>query len=304
MYNQIVDFTPERKKPQDYQVEQQRAPSPPRPYYEKFFLPNISPEFLNKATNIARSRNRSRSFHSSTSISEYESTRTEDFESTADFESAVSILDCEELDDNSVEKNIYTKDPLGVSSPILEESEYREMVSKASRRKKKSKTVRVVTVEEPEHQQTAGDSVSSEDTPTASAPSDDSPHFDLAEHVYEHAKSVWSMGKDVSIFNIHILKPFLSVTEDVATKVLSATTGAKSLASVDETIKPHLKGIDNDIIDPAVVRLLNFMTPLVGKSEDTIKNLINMIKSPLIKFKAENMSPETKTTGESTLQEG
>jgi len=257
-----VSHTPDNK-PQD-----KRPPSPPTPY-EKFFLPiGDQLQFLQAASHISSRQGLSRNF-SLTS----ESIRTDEFASAA--EEFESVVDSEvDLDDISIEKTLYSNDILGLSSPILEYEEFTEMA------KSKKKTVTIVdgTVASPKPETTA-DSRS----PAAAAAADESRHFDVVDHVYEGAKSIWAIGKDVSMFNIAILKPFMGIAEDVATKVLSVATGADSLDSVDKNIKPRLKDLDYGLIDPAIVKLWKILEPFVGKGDEMFKGMVNMVQRPAIK---------------------
>lgn len=244
-----------------------RSTSPPSPY-EKFFLPIEDHSLLVQAASYIKNK---------ASVSQTsESIRTDDFLSaTEDFETAAS---CEsDLEDISIDRALYKNDILGLSSPILEHEEYHGMTSKS--KKKKTVTVNDTSV--------AFTSPETE-TPHLEADmktfaSEESQHFDVVDHVYEGAKSIWATGKGVSVFNIAFLKPFMGVAEGFATKVLSVATGADSLDSVDKNIKPHLKDFDHGHIDPAIVKLWKLLEPIVGKGDEIVKSMMNMVQKPFIK---------------------
>ena len=267
-----VSHTPD-KRPQDLSPPPSKSkdnapPSPPTPY-EKFFLPiGDQLQFLQAASHISSRHSRTRNV-SLTS----ESIRTDEFASAAeDFE---SVIDSFDLDDISIEKSLYSNDILGLSSPIQEHEEFTQMGSKYN----KKKAVNIVG--------DATDTSTSYASITVDSPiptADESQHFDVVDHVYEGAKSIWAKGKDVSVFNVAFLKPFLGVAENVATKVLSVATGTDSLDSVDKNIKPRLKDLDYGLVDPALVKLWKILEPIVGKGDQMFKGMVNMgVHKPTIK---------------------
>jgi hypothetical protein len=318
-----VSHTPDDKRPQDASKNSNRSSSssnkgipqsspcsPPTPY-EKFFLPfEDQSEFFLAATHLSTTNNNKGNnsssssnpfpFFSTTAVRSSqeshasESIRTEEFASIVeDFESVYSETDFDEI---SIERNIYKDDILGLIT--LEE----QMASKS---KKKVKTVVYDASSGP-----APEGTDSSTTPGAAGPKEtvdaqepdvspsptvldaasvkeSSPHYDVVDHVYEGAKSAWAMGKDVSIFHIAVFKPFLGVAEGVATKILSVAAGVDSLDTVDKSIKPHLKGIDHDLVDPAIQKLWSIIGPIIGKGDEVVKGMVNMVKHPLIKNKSE-----------------
>lgn len=272
-----VSHTPD-KRPQDLSSPPSKSknnapPSPPTPY-EKFFLPiGDQLQFLQAATHISSRHSRSRNFSQAS-----ESIRTDEFASAAEEFDSVIGSELEDLDDISIEKTLYSNDILGLSSPIQEYEEFPEMV-KANKKK-------IVTIGDATDATDTTDAPTSYASVTADPPtpaSDESQHFDVVDHVYEGAKSIWAKGKDVSVFNVAFLKPFLGVAENVATKVLSVATGTDSLDSVDKNIKPRLKDFDYGLVDPALVKLWKFLEPIVGKGDQMFKGLVNMVHKPAIK---------------------
>ncbi len=305
-------------------IPQSSPCSPPTPY-EKFFLPfEDQSEFFLAATHLAttsNNHNNNNNNNSSSSNQQYnlfpffrtvkssqeshasESIRTEEFASVAeDFESVYSETDFDEI---SIERNIYKDDILGL---VTSSSSTREEIM-ASKSKKKVKAVvydassvpapeggdgsstppAVDAAQEDPSSFTSPSSVMDANldasTPSSTGKDSTGSHYDVVDHVYEGAKSAWAMGKDVSIFNIAVLKPFLGVAEGVATKILSVAAGVDSLDTVDKNIKPHLKGIDHDLVDPAIVKLWSIIGPIIGKGDEIVKGMVNMVKHPLIKNK-------------------
>lgn len=160
-----------------------------------------------------------------------------------------------------------------------------------SRRSKKSKTAKPksVTVTTPPESTTTS-TMSTEPatkpdpvpTPTP-PPTEDPAHFDVLDHVYEGAKSAWAFGKGVVVF-----APFMGLAETVAVKAVSIVTGLDSLEAVDQSILPHLKGIDKDFVDPAILKIWSLISPVVGKSEDIAKTMVAMVhKKPKIESSSE-----------------
>lgn len=318
-----VSHTPDDKRPQDASktsnhsrsssnnkgIPQSSPCSPPTPY-EKFFLPFEDQfEFFLAATHLATTNNKGNNssssssnpfpFFSTTAVRSSqeshasESIRTEEFASIVeDFESVYSETDFDEI---SIERNIYKDDILGLIT--LEE----QMASK-SKKKVKAVVYDASSGAAPEGTGSStpsaagpNETVDAQEPDVSSSPTvldaatvkESSPHYDVVDHVYEGAKSAWAMGKDVSIFHIAVLKPFLGVAEGVATKILSVAAGVDSLDTVDKSIKPHLKGIDHDLVDPAIQKLWSIIGPVIGKGDEVVKGMLNMVKHPLIKNKSE-----------------
>lgn len=111
-------------------------------------------------------------------------------------------------------------------------------------------------------------------------------HFDPASHVYDGAKGVWGWGKGVPV-----VSTFLGITEAVAGKVVGMA--GTSLPDIDGHIKPHLAGLDEKFLNPAVDAIVGVILNAVDKTGDIVKPVVFAILKPigLIKDKAEN--PET-----------
>ncbi len=272
-----VSHTPDRKPPQT-----QNRPSPPSAF-EKFFFPVIEDQqaFTQTARQVSESNSRSQRTLEASSV------HTQDFETAAE-----EISEHEYFDDISIDRDIYQDDILGLVSPIssiLEEIQEPEHSPMGSRRSKKSKVAKSATVSVTKKTM---EPTKPDPTPT---PTEESAHFDVLDHVYEHAKGAWAFGKGVVVF-----KPFMGLAEAVAEKAVSIV-GLESLENVDKNIIPHLKGIDKEFIDPAILKIWSLLEPVVGKSEDVAKSMIAMvhkqpkIESDKVKECKEVTSPEIST---------
>lgn len=258
-----VSHTPDRNQAQDPHLP---PPSPPSAF-EKFFLPlgDKQDSFAQAANHLTLSKSLR---------SEVSSVNTQDFATAAEELSQATDTD---LDDISIERNFYQDDILGISNNNPEDSS-----NPMARRKKKTKIVTMSKIP-------AETILPNQIDPTqTSCTTDDSRHFDVVEHVYEGVKSAWAFGKGVVVF-----KPFMGVAENVAVKVLSVATGVNSLEDVDKNVKPHLKGIDKDFIDPAILKIWSLIEPIVGKSEDVARSMIALVhKQSMIEEK--NKAKESK----------
>jgi len=264
------------------ELDNNSQPSPPNPF-EKFFLPFETTEgnntFAKAARRIFKSNKTatSRKILVSPSIAS-ESIFTEDFDSAVDDFSETSDLDDISLEDPS--QSNFFNDILGRQT-ILEgtsEEEYQNMAKKFSNKKNTVTNAAASTpaVSAPVSSTTNKlkfDIVAS--TPTT----EDKPKFDVIENVYEGAKTVWAFGKGIIVF-----KPFMGVAEGAATKVLSMTAGVSSLGDADKHIKSTLAGVDQDFIDPAILKLWSVLEPIVGKGDEILKALLATLgkKAPMI----------------------
>merc|ERR1712232_1183331 len=114
-----------------------------------------------------------------------------------------------------------------------------------------------------------------QDTPPTTTEEEESsgvPKFDVAEHVYETAKSVWIWGKTVKP-----IVPILDVAEDLATKVVSAAAGMNDLETVDVTMKSQLVGLDKEFLNPAILKLMEVILPIIKKGEQTVKPIATTV---------------------------
>jgi len=103
------------------------------------------------------------------------------------------------------------------------------------------------------------------------------PHFDMADHMYESAKSVWTFGKRIRVF-----KPFMGIAEGVAAKAIHVTTGIDDFASADTYIRSHLHGIDKDLVDPTIRKVWNFITPILGRGDDVLQSLVGAASMKIV----------------------
>mmetsp|Transcript_4068 Transcript_4068/g.5906 ORF Transcript_4068/g.5906 Transcript_4068/m.5906 type:complete len:346 (+) Transcript_4068:357-1394(+) len=307
-----VSHTPETR-PQEEQDEDfasataecysyQRPPSPPNTF-EKFFLPfeatgvdtstfALAGKSINNTTTAT-----SRKFFSShsSSILRSESIITDDFASATEDFSLTSDLDDISLEDTPQKSPIYN-DILGQQT-ILEETPEEEHfnfdMAKRSKRTKNSMSSKP-TITEPtptpapavvEKEITPeSESEPVPPTPEPETPVEETPKFDVVEHVYEGAKSAWAFGKGIIVF-----KPFMGVAEGAATKVLSITTGISTLEDADKQIKCTLAGVDKEFIDPAILKLWSALEPVIGKGDEVLKTVLGFVttKVPLLKAKEE-----------------
>ena len=281
-----------------------RSPSPPNPF-EQFFLPIVTGEdsstFALAASRTCIINNKptpqkvSSSTRSSISIAS-ESIRTEDFASATDEFSVNSDLDDISLHDDNQRSTIFN-DVLGRQAILEETPEEHEIdMSKKSKRNKKhtmATTKKTVTTPEPEPVSTPsspppvtepGPEPGPEPTQTPAPPTStpmmvENKEFDVVEHVYEGAKSVWAFGKGIIVFS-----PFMGVAEGAATKMLSITTGVSSLEDADKHIKSTLSNVDKEFIDPAILKLWATLGPIVGKSEEVLMSVLGVVskKVPML----------------------
>jgi hypothetical protein len=137
--------------------------------------------------------------------------------------------------------------------------------------------------------------VTTSSSPTKFFPTEAPQHVDAAETVYDTAKGVWAWGKGVMIF-----KPFLGLTEVVASKVAGMV--GSDLASVDGAFVHKLHEIDDSMLNPAIAAILGALLGAAGKTEDVLMPLVISILKPLglIKDSAEN--PELTTVPGVTVQ--
>jgi hypothetical protein len=291
-------------------------PSPPNAF-EKFFLPfettegNPTPtsSFAKAASRLFKpNTTNSRKYISSSSKSlASESLLTEDFASAADDLSETSDLDDISLDESAAARNTFLNDILGRQA-ILEESPEEEYEQITMAKKSKS-TKPVVKVTDPADPVVA----TPEPATTTTAAKDSKPKFDVVENVYEGAKSIWAFGKGIIVF-----KPFMGVAEGAATKVLGMTTGVSSLEDADKHIKSTLAGVDQEFIDPAILKLWSMIEPIIGKGDEVFKMVFETVvkKVPMlegdksseaaappsvVKESEEATSPETSTPAVTTV---
>jgi hypothetical protein len=205
------------------------------------------------------------------------SLQTQSFASAAEDLSLHSCLEDHDEDESSVEEgNLFHNDVLGFSYSTNEQETFLPDTIMSKRRNKTMKTT------------VPGDTPVTSAPTNSSTPSTEQPHFDALDHVYEGAKSFWAVGK-----NVAIVKPFFGIAETVAVKVIQVTTGVESLDDVDKNLKPHVCGIDKDLLDPAILAVLKFLEPIIGKGSEVVSGMVGLVhKVPLVKSNPEVTSPE------------
>jgi len=95
--------------------------------------------------------------------------------------------------------------------------------------------------------------------------------YEMADQVYEKAKKAWSFGKGVSV-----LKPIMGLAEGVAAKAINVTVGVDDLEKVDILIRGQLNSLDKDLVDPAINRLWEVISPYVKKGDDIVQTIIRL----------------------------
>jgi len=110
--------------------------------------------------------------------------------------------------------------------------------------------------------------------------------YEMADNVYEKAKSAWSFGKGVSVF-----KPFMGLAEGVAAKALSVTVGVDDFEEADIMIRERLGTLDKDLVDPAINKVWEVISPYFEKRDDILQAFIGMTKKK-IPFACEEMEVE------------
>jgi len=228
--------------------------SPPSSF-ESFLLPLGDQELTAFAQTAVKA---SSSKRISSVRSTNESVVTDDFASAADNLSTASDLDDISFDteDQEVIQTIYKNDILGLSKVAIPED--------LTRTKMVSFSVPIVAAAEKK---------------------DPVQHFDVAEKVYEGVKTAWAFGKGFGL-----LKPVMNLAEGAAVKVLDMVTGVKDLETVDHNVKPHVVGIDREFLDPAILKVLELVVPLVSKGEELVKSIIGATKPAIQAESVESQS--------------
>ena len=102
-------------------------------------------------------------------------------------------------------------------------------------------------------------------------------HPNVATHVYEGVKGVWSWGKGVAIVNV-----FLGMAEGVAGQVLKVA--GTSMSELDGNIKPKVAGLDADVVNPALEKVLKFLFEALEKGDETLRPIIMQLIGPVLKM--------------------
>ena len=96
-----------------------------------------------------------------------------------------------------------------------------------------------------------------------------------AQQVYEAVKGIWLWGKRVPILGFAE-----GVAEAVAKKVVSAA--GTSLEDIDAHVKPHLRGLDNDFLNPAFNKVVSIILAGIGKGDETFRPIFMTIVPPVL----------------------
>jgi hypothetical protein len=128
---------------------------------------------------------------------------------------------------------------------------------------------------------------SSKTAPPKSSSGPDLSKVDPAEIVYTKAKDVWSWGKTVPVFGF-----FVRTTEAVTGKALGVV--GTDFGALDSRVSTKLADLDASILNPAIVAIAKIVVDVAGKSEDTLKPIIDILMSKLglIKSEADESTPD------------
>jgi hypothetical protein len=120
---------------------------------------------------------------------------------------------------------------------------------------------------------------------------EDQMKVDAAEVVYGKAKDILAWGKSVPVVSF-----FVGTSEAVAGKALGVV--GTDLSQLDGKIGSELTKFDSGILNPAIAAIANILMAVAGKSEETIKPIIDALLKPLgmlIKSEAKEVSPKAHT---------
>lgn len=129
------------------------------------------------------------------------------------------------------------------------------------------------------------------DVPPPTVTEDEPMKIDAAEAVYGKAKGILEWGKSVPVVSF-----FVGTSEAVAGKALGVV--GTDLSSLDGKIESELTKFDTGVLTPAISAIAKILIGVAGKSEETIKPIIEAILKPLgflIKSEADEPTPEAHT---------
>lgn len=115
--------------------------------------------------------------------------------------------------------------------------------------------------------------------------------IDAAGMVYGKAKDILMWGKSAPVVSF-----FVGTSEAVAGKALGVV--GTDLSSVDGKIESELTKFDAGVLTPAIGAITKILMDVAGKSEATLKPLLEALMKPigfLIKSEAEEATPEAHT---------
>lgn len=127
--------------------------------------------------------------------------------------------------------------------------------------------------------------------PAPTVTEDEGMKIDAAGMVYGKAKDILMWGKSAPVVSF-----FVGTTETVAGKALGVV--GTDLSSVDGKIESELTKFDAGVLTPAIGAITKILMGVAGKSEATLKPLIEALMKPigfLIKSEASETTPEAHT---------
>jgi hypothetical protein len=124
-------------------------------------------------------------------------------------------------------------------------------------------------------------------TAPSSSSSPDLSKVDAAEVVYAKAKDVWAWGKSIPVVGF-----FASTSEQVAGKALSIV--GTDFGAVDTKVSTELAKLDTSVLNPAIQAIAKLVIEVAGKSEETLKPILDvlMAKLGMIKSEANEATPD------------
>lgn len=228
--------------------------STPAKPQEEIFLPlnNISAHSLSETkSQSSRSILSERTDDFASCVSESELQDFEEDDINLDYSSTHTSLS------NKVNKRIEFKDPIEIE---IKEEKNTNMATKS-----KATVKPAVTPEQPLKPAPLAE------PKTSPAPSTDGTDYAVSQQVYDGVKAAWGYGCEFTV-----VKPFLKMGEGIAGKVLNLATGIH-LEKGDEEIKPKLAEFDDAFVNPAIARLLEALSPVVGKTDETLRPMITIM---------------------------
>lgn len=114
-----------------------------------------------------------------------------------------------------------------------------------------------------------------------------------AQQAYEGAKGVWTWGKGIPLLGFAE-----GVAEAVAKKLVSVA--GTSFEDIDANVKPHISGLDKDILNPAINKIVGIIMAGISKGDATFRPIFMAIAPPilgplgLMKIEGEKKTPEAK----------
>ena len=258
------------------QPHQPQSPATPAEHFfltSQLGLSGISGFAL--ASNIRQAGRKNLSSRSSNSLA---SLGTEDFQSAC---GNLSEYDGDSEENNKIDSDdltgLFGTDILVIGREPIQEVEEENQISPVNSLKLFHKQVQAIREDLKEVNTGTMDSKAA---PTVVSPSvnkspapvvsevGDRAHFDIAQHVYESVKGVWSFGR-----NIPVGGAILGLWEAAAVKVVDITLH-KTAAECDAEIKPQLSHLDKDLVDPTITAVFDFFAPVVGKGKEALKPII------------------------------